>query len=134
MADDLRERLLDGYAAWNRGDLEGWLAMMHPDVELDAPGIFPGFDRRYYGHDGLKRFWRQLNEPWEEFRIDVEAIDEEPNGFVVAIRFRAKGTGSGVDVDMPFGHALRVQDGLAAEIIARGSAAEARQALRALAY
>ena len=28
------ERLLEGYAAWNRGDLEGLLAMAGPDVEL----------------------------------------------------------------------------------------------------
>ena len=123
------EDVLAGYAAWNRDDLEGWLALMHPDAELDAPGIFPGFDSRYYGHEGLTKFWRQIREPWESFRIDVEEIEQHPEGVVIDIRFRAKGVGSGVDVDMRFGHAMRVRDDLVVEIIARATAEEARAAL-----
>jgi ketosteroid isomerase-like protein len=128
---ETRERLLAGYDAWNRGDLETWLDFMHPDVRLDAPGVFPGFDSEYRGHDGLRRFWAQLHDPWEEFSIDVEALKEEPDGFVVAIRFRAKGVGSGVDVDMHFGHAFRIEGDRVIELIARATADEARDALRA---
>jgi ketosteroid isomerase-like protein len=131
MTADARERLLAGYQAWNRGDLEEWLEFMHPDVRLDSPGVFPGFDREYRGRDGLRRFWDQLHDPWENFAIDIEAIAEEPNGFVVAIRFRAKGAGSGVDVDMHFGHAFRLEGDRVIEIIARATAEEARDTLRA---
>jgi ketosteroid isomerase-like protein len=131
MAAEAKEKLLTGYEAWNRGDLDWWLEFMHPDVRLDAPGVFPGFDREYEGHEGLRRFWQQLHDPWEELSIDVEDVTEEPNGFVVAIRFRAKGAGSGVDVDMCFGHAFRLEGDRAIEIIARASAEEAREALRA---
>ena len=131
MAATSRERILDGYEAWNRGDLERWLQFMHPDARLDAPGVFPGFEREYRGHEALRRFWQQLHEPWEEFEIEVQEIEELPAGFVVAIRFRAKGVGSGVDVDMPFGHAFGVEGDLVTEIIARASADEAREVLLA---
>lgn len=130
MAATLSEQLRAGYEAWNRDDIEAWLELLHPDARLDAPGVFPGFEREYKGHEGLRRFWRQLRDPWEEFAIEVEDVDEEPNGVVVAIRFRAKGAGSGVDVDMPFGHAFRIEGELVTEIIARASADEAREELR----
>ena len=131
MTTSSHQQLLAGYEAWNHGDLEAWLEAMDPDVVLDAPGVFPGFDKEYHGHEGLTRFWQQIHEPWEAFHIDVEGIDEEAEGFVVAIRFRAKGAGSGVDVDMNFGHAFRLRDGLVVELIARATADEAREALRA---
>lgn len=126
-----REQVQAGYDAWNRGDLDAWLGLFHPDARLDAPGIFPGFDPEYRGHEGLTRFWHQMHEPWEEFAIDVREIEEVAEGFVVAIRFRGKGAGSGVDVDMEFGHAFRIEGEKGIELIARGSAAEARAALPA---
>ncbi len=124
------ELLLAGYEAWNRGDLDAWLESMHPNVELHLPGIFPGFDPVYRGHERMIEFWRQLLEVWETFRIDIEQIEEEGDWFVVAIRFRGKGVGSGVDVDMRFGHAVTVRDGLATKIVARRTAEEAREALQ----
>jgi ketosteroid isomerase-like protein len=127
---ELRERVLAAYAAWNRGDLDGWLELMHPDVRLSAAGIFLGLEPEYRGRDGLARFWRQIHEPWEGFALEVERLDEAGDDcFVAAIRFRARGVESGVEVDMPFGHALRVRDGLAVEIFARASPEEARAAL-----
>jgi ketosteroid isomerase-like protein len=123
-------KLLAAYGAWNRGDLDSWLEVMHPEVVLDLPGIFPGFDPVYRGHARIAEFWRLLREPWETFRIDVDRIEEDGDCFVVAIRFRARGVGSGVDVDMRYGHGIRLQDGLAIEIFARGTPEEAWEALR----
>ena len=124
------DRLLAAYEAWNDGDLDRWLAFMHPDVVLDLPGIFPGFDPVYRGHERVAEFWQHLREPWEAFRIDVEAVEEYGDDFVVTIRFRATGVGSGVDVDMRYGHGIRLRDGRATEIFARGTPEEAREALR----
>src|SRR5881628_301675 len=109
------ELIVAGYEAWDRGDLDAWLEGMHPDVELHTPGVFPGFDPVYRGHERMAEFWRQLREAWEVFRIDIEQIEEKGDCFVVAIRFRAKGVGSGVDVDMRFGHAITMRDSLVTE-------------------
>ena len=128
MQTDL-ERLLAAYAAWNRGDLDGWLEAMHPEVEMTPAGIFPGLDPRYYGREGMAKFWHQIHDPWERFEIEIEGMDERDDGYVLAIRFRAKGVESGVDVDMQFGHAIRIQDGLALEVITRGTPEEAAAAL-----
>jgi ketosteroid isomerase-like protein len=72
-----------------------------------------------------------MHEPWETFRIDVEHIEEEGDCAAAAIRFRAKGVDSGVEVDMRFGMAVRIRDGLAIELVNRHTFDEARCALTA---
>jgi ketosteroid isomerase-like protein len=124
------ELVLAGYEAWNRDNVDAWLETLHPDVELHTSGLFPDFDSVYCGQEGLAEFWRRMHEPWEVFRIDIEQIDEEGDCFAVAVRFRAKGVDSGVEVDMRFGHALRMRDGLLVEIVSRRTAEEAREMLR----
>ena len=67
-----------------------------------------------------------MHEPWATFRIDVEEMNEEGDWVAAAIRFRARGVDSGIEVDMRFGHAIRVQDGVAVEFVTRRTAEEAR--------
>jgi ketosteroid isomerase-like protein len=124
------ELVLAGYEAWNHDDLDAWLIVLHPDVEFHTSGVFPDFDPVYRGKRRLAEFWRQMHEPWEVFRIDIEQIDEEGDCFALALRFRAKGVDSGVEVDMRFGNAIRLHDGLMVEIVSRRTAEEAREMLR----
>jgi len=124
------ELLLAGYDAWNRDDLEGWLQLCHPDVRIATSGLFPDLARDYCGHRQAAKFWRQMREPWEWFRIDVEHVEDEGDCAIASIRFRARGADSGVDVDMRFGMLMRVRDGLATELVNRRTFDEARTALR----
>ncbi len=101
-----------GYALFNAGDIDAWLALFHGDIELKVSGVFPGFDPLYRGHDGLRRFCETLLEAWESFRADpVEVVDRgEYVGVVLALG--AKGAGSGAEVDVKFNHAFRFREGL----------------------
>jgi ketosteroid isomerase-like protein len=121
--------LLAGYEAWNRGDRDAWIALLDPDIEIQTSGVFPDLAPDYRGHERSRKFWHQLREPWEVFRIDVERIEEEADRAAAAIRFRAKGVDSGVEVDMRFGMAIRVRDGVAVELVNRLTLEEARDAL-----
>jgi ketosteroid isomerase-like protein len=124
------ELLLAGYDAWNRDDRDGWLELLHPEIEISTSGVFPDLSVAYRGHELAAKFWHQMHEPWETFRIDVERIDEEDSGVVTAaIRFRGKGADSGVDVDMRFGMAMRVEQGLAIQLVNRRTVEEARKAV-----
>jgi ketosteroid isomerase-like protein len=118
-----------GYEAWNRDDCDAWIALLHPEVEIRTSGLFPDLAAVYQGHRRAKRFWTQLREPWERFRIAVEEMEEAGDWVAAGIRFRATGVDSGVDVDMPFGHAIRVTGGLAVEFVTRRTAEEALEAL-----
>jgi ketosteroid isomerase-like protein len=126
---DNAELLLAGFDAWNHDDCEAWLKLLEPDIEVHTAGVFPDLAPVYSGHQGAARFWRQLREPWDPFRIDVERVEAEGDLAMAAVRFRATGVDSGVEVDMRFGNAIRIRDGLATMLVNRRSAEEARDAL-----
>lgn len=125
------ELLLAGYDAWNRDDCDAWLELLDPDIELSTSGVFPDLSASYRGHRQAARFWQQMREPWAVFRIDVEHMEEEDDAVTAAIRFRGRGVDSGVEVDMRFGHAIRVRDGVAVEFVTRRTPEEARRELPA---
>jgi ketosteroid isomerase-like protein len=124
------ELLLAGYEAWNRDDCQSWVDLLHPDVEISTSGVFPDLSAEYRGHGEATRFWGQLHAPWERFRIDVEHAEDDEDCALAAIRFRAKGADSGIEVDMRFGMGIRVRDGLATALVNRRTLEEAREALR----
>jgi ketosteroid isomerase-like protein len=120
--------LLAGYQAWNSDDLDGYLELLHPEVHISTSGLFPDLPSDYEGRDRAELFWREMHEPWEKFRIDVEHIEEEGAWALASLRLRARARG-GLAVDMRFGMAMRVQDGLAVEFLNRRSFDEARKAI-----
>jgi ketosteroid isomerase-like protein len=122
--------LLTAYEAWNRDDCDAWLEMLDPDIRIETSGVFPDLSPQYRGHEGARKFWGQLHDPWEEFRIDVEQVEERGDCATGAIRFRAVGSDSGVRVDMRFCNAIRVRNGRATELLNRRTVEEAREALR----
>jgi ketosteroid isomerase-like protein len=119
-----------GYDAWNRGDLDAWLELLDPDIVIRTSGAFPDFAPEYRGLEPARKFWRQMLEPWEDFRIEVEQIEEEGDIVAAGIRFVARGRDSGVDVELRFGSGIRVLDGVAVELVNRRSFEEVREALR----
>ena len=100
-----------GYGSWTRRDLDGMLEAFAPDVVFRTAGVFPGLEDEYRGHDGMRRFWRQLQEPWESFAMQPLAIDADGDTAVIDVRFEAVGRGSGVEVQLEFFHAARKRAG-----------------------
>jgi ketosteroid isomerase-like protein len=47
-----KELVARGYAAWNEDDLEGLLALCHPEVSYHTSGVFPGLDPVYEARRG----------------------------------------------------------------------------------
>jgi ketosteroid isomerase-like protein len=121
--------LRSGYDAWNRDDCDAWLALLDPEIEIRTSGVFPDLSSVYQGRAGALRFWERFREAWSVFRIEVEEMEERGDTVAAAIRFRATGIDSGVEVDMEFGHAIRVRDGVATEFVTRRTFEEARKAL-----
>jgi ketosteroid isomerase-like protein len=121
--------LLTAYEAWNHDDCEAWLRLLHPDIEIHTSGAFPDLSPVYRGHERAKKFWEQMHTPWKDLRIEVEKIEEEGDCVIGAIRFRATGVDSGVEVDMRFASAVRVRDGVATELVNGRTPEDARDAI-----
>jgi ketosteroid isomerase-like protein len=101
-----------GYAAWNNNDLEGLLEVCHPEVEYHTSGVFPGLQSAYYGAEGIKQWWAEFHEPWQEIKVIPQRIIETDNGVAVLIRFEGTGR-QGIETTMEFINTIEVRDGLA---------------------
>jgi ketosteroid isomerase-like protein len=99
--------------AWGQRDAEWFIANSSPDFEF-FPAIVTGVEGQgssVRGAEGIRQFFSDLDEPWESFRVDVEEYREIGEQVVCVTRLRAKGRGSGVELDQPVAMALWFRDG-----------------------
>jgi ketosteroid isomerase-like protein len=118
-----------GYSAWNRREVDGVLAVMHPDVEIrPVLGAVPHADV-YRGHEGAARWHGDVFDSWAEFRAEVEEIVHAGGErYVVLLRFIARGRASGIEIELRGAHLHTMRDGLVAKL--RGYS-DQEEALRA---
>jgi SnoaL-like domain len=65
----LAHRVID---AFNRRDLDDFLALMDPGVE--ARSRLAVMEGDYHGHDGTRRWWANLLDAMPDLRVDVEDV------------------------------------------------------------
>jgi ketosteroid isomerase-like protein len=101
VTDERVAMLRRGLEAWNNGDVEGMLELLEPDVGIHLSGAFPGLERDYRGHEGLRTFWREMNDMWHP--LEMEAGEIEPLGDLLlsGVIFRATGR-DGIRVERTF--------------------------------
>jgi ketosteroid isomerase-like protein len=95
------ERILRGYDALNRGDLEGAVGGLSADCELMLPPMLPEADVLQQGREGLRRFWESWRDTFEEFRMEVEETIDAGDDVVVMAAACGTGKDSGADVRTP---------------------------------
>jgi ketosteroid isomerase-like protein len=105
------ERLIrQGYEAWNRGDWESMEQVLAPHFEVDATDRVLNPDR-YQGIEGFRRLAGEMAEVWDTWEIEpLEFVDRGELMFV-AHRVRARGKGSGVEVEQTYWSVWTVRDG-----------------------
>jgi ketosteroid isomerase-like protein len=111
MSEQNVEAFLRNSDAWNRGDLEAWLATVHPEADWHpSASLVEG--GAYRGHDGFRKFWADIDAAFEEL---VTSFDEVRDlGDVVLALGRLRGRSKqGVPVDLEYGVLIRYRDGLA---------------------
>jgi ketosteroid isomerase-like protein len=100
--------LRQAYAAFNARDIEGALALMHPDV--DWPNGMEG--GRVRGRDAVREYWqRQFS--MIDSNVEPEAFEELPDGRVsVTVRQRVRGADGEPISDGFVRHVYELRDGL----------------------
>lgn len=79
--------------AWNRRDLEAFLALADPEVEIVPLNV--EMERTpYRGEDGLRRFWDDYLTVFPDLRVDVIEIRDLGAVTVARVRLRGHGTES----------------------------------------
>jgi ketosteroid isomerase-like protein len=101
------EALLDAY---RRGDVEGMLALNHPEGEWVNPdyAIEPGTRR---GPEEIRRAIERISEFFET--VEAESMERTPDGRILVIsRVRTGGIGGGPGIEDLTGTLFTVRDGL----------------------
>ncbi len=99
---------------------------MHPECEAWAVES----TERAYGHAGVAEAFRNWFEAFDEFTIEAEDFSSQGDHVLVAMRQRARGRGSGVEVEERLYQLFTLRDG---KVIRFEEYSDEADALKALA-
>jgi ketosteroid isomerase-like protein len=106
------EPIYRAYDAWSRRDIEGLLAVVHPDAEA-RPILGANIGTSVYiGHDGLRDWFLDLHQEWERFETRVTRIEHRGARALCTLDINARGRASGVVIEGELYHLLELRDGL----------------------
>jgi ketosteroid isomerase-like protein len=115
--------------AFNRRDLDAYLALMEPDVELTPyervlEGLGP-----YRGHDGVRTWWRETLAALPDLRAELDQLRDLGDMVFAGGRLHGTGALSGAPIERAFWIALQVRDRKAVSWHTFASKAEALKAV-----
>jgi ketosteroid isomerase-like protein len=93
---EIAKRALDAY---NRRDVAAVLAIMTDDYKTVS--TLPDAGADFEGRDGLERYFQEVADTWEEWRIIAEDFRDFGDRVVMLGRVEGRGRGSGAPVVTP---------------------------------
>ena len=89
------------YVAYGRGDIEGAVAELDPEVEWSEPPRSPGAVRPYRGHEGARRSLSAWVRAWDEYRLELDELIDAGDQVLAKARQIVRGKGSGIEIEQP---------------------------------
>lgn len=102
--------LRGGYEAFARGDVDGVMAMLDPEIVWTAPPTTPD-GGTFHGPAEVGTFFARIPETYAELRVEPERYVEQGDTVVVLGRHRGR-TAGGAPLDLAFVHTWTIRDGL----------------------
>jgi ketosteroid isomerase-like protein len=97
--------------AYNRRDIEAILEIWHPEAEWYPFTAQVEGDNAYHGHEGLRQWWANVEATFEEREASVEEVRDLGDAVVALGHLRARGMGSGIEIDQVVFHLARFRHG-----------------------
>jgi uncharacterized protein len=101
----------EGFEAFARGGIDAVVPTLDSEIEVHTPAEMANTGT-YYGHEAYLAWMERWVESWEDY--EVEVVNIEPIGerhVIVEIHQRARGTGSGVEVEMRNANMFEIRAG-----------------------
>lgn len=113
MSQDNVEIVLRMHAAVSRADLEGFLAEYHPEAVYRAviTQAVEGDAGDFQGHEGLRRWWRDLRDLYEDLRTKVLEVLDLGERVVVVFIVSGRARGSGIEGAQRLAQVVTVRQG-----------------------
>ena len=113
MSQENVDRFLESVEAFNRRDLDAFLAFMDPEVEF-VVRLMKMEGRPYLlGHDGVREWWRGMFAVFPDFEIEVLEARDLGDSVIAALRMHGHGGDSGVPFSETVWQAAKARDGKA---------------------
>jgi ketosteroid isomerase-like protein len=98
-------------AAFTARDVEALIALCDEEVEVHS--VFAAVGGAIYnGHDGVRRWMRDIEEAWIEFLVEAEAYFDLGEHTIAFNVLHGRGQQSGVELSMPCATVMRWRDSL----------------------
>jgi ketosteroid isomerase-like protein len=115
------------YEAFNRGDVESALKLLHPQPELHQPPEVVDADA-YVGLEAFLRGLSLFTGEWDDPRFQPLDAEEIGHGVLMRVRVSGRGKASGIEMTMEFFHAWTFRDGKPCRCFVRSSREQALKA------
>jgi ketosteroid isomerase-like protein len=89
--------------AFNRRDVEGFLALAAPNFEWFPAMAGTVEGGGYRGRDGIEKYLVEIGDAWEEYRVAAEEFRDLDDRVVMLGRIEGRGRGSRAWIDSPTG-------------------------------
>jgi uncharacterized protein len=124
------DSIKQGYEAFARGDLDGATDNFADDIRWENPEA-PQVPNNGVteGKDNVKQLFAELGSHWSSFSITPDEFIESGDTVVVLSHADATGKDTGTDVQLPWVHIWRFDDGKVTEVQALTDTALAAGAL-----
>jgi uncharacterized protein len=117
MASENLELARRGVAVFNSGDLDAVEELLADDITIDFSASISPYAGVYSGKDDARRFMEEAREAWEMIRWEPrEIIEVGPDEVLIDNVMRARGKGSGVEVEGRGAQLWTARDGLLARM------------------
>jgi ketosteroid isomerase-like protein len=119
--------LREGFERINQGDLDGFMTLLHEDVEWTEQ-MLPEEKRVFHGHEGVRQWFEHVTEAFTWGRFDLISYEDQGDDAVAEVFVNTTGIESGVPVAVRVFQVIRFRDGKIATITALPDRDEARRA------
>lgn len=97
MSQENVELLYRGLDAFNRRDLDAFLALM--DANVEAASRLVAIEGGYHGHDGIRRWWASLLDTLPDWTVEVLEVRDLGDLTLAVLRNHGHGAGSDIPID-----------------------------------
>ena len=117
-------------AAYRAADIERYVALLDPDVELRPAVVGAPEHRVFSGHDGVRRWFAEAAELFSYVQLEGVEVEDAGGDVVLGIgELVAVGRESGAEIRSPTAWIVTVRDGAVTRMHGYLSVEEARAAL-----
>jgi ketosteroid isomerase-like protein len=118
--------LREGFERINRGDLEGFMTLLHEDVAWTEQ-MLPE-KKAFQGHEGVRQWFEHVTQAFTWGRFELVSYEDRGDDAVAEVVVHTTGIESGVPITARVFQVIRFRDGKIATITALQDRDEARRA------